>query len=82
MNDRYLSVAEICTYFGIKRDTVYKWISEKEFPFTIAKNLSDKEWVSSKLEETGERIRHFEGKCKEYNELLRVLLVSKETGVN
>ena len=55
---------------------------EKEFPFTIAKNLSDKEWVSSKLEEIGERIRHFEDKCKEYNELLKVLLVSKETGVN
>ena len=32
MNDRYLSVAEICTYLGIKRDTVYKWISEKELP--------------------------------------------------
>ena len=29
MNDRYLSVAEICTYLGIKRDTVYKCISEK-----------------------------------------------------
>ena len=55
---------------------------EKEFPFTIAKNLSDKDWVSNKLEEIGERIRHFEDKCKEYNELLRVLLVSKETGVN
>ena len=32
MNDRYLSVAEICTYLGIKRDTVYKWISKKELP--------------------------------------------------
>ena len=32
MNDRYLSVAEICTYLGIKRDTVYKWISEKRLP--------------------------------------------------
>jgi len=32
MNDRYLSVAEICTYLGIKRDTVYKWISEKKLP--------------------------------------------------
>ena len=30
MNDRYLSVAEICTYLGINRDTVYKWISEKK----------------------------------------------------
>ena len=55
---------------------------KKEFPFTIAKNLSDKEWVSSKLEEIGERISHFEDKCREYNELLKVLLVSKETGVN
>ena len=32
MNDRYLSVSEICTYLGIKRDTVYKWISEKKLP--------------------------------------------------
>ena len=32
MNDRYLSVAEICLYLGIKRDTVYKWISEKKLP--------------------------------------------------
>ena len=32
MNDRWLSVAEICTYLGIKRDTVYKWISEKDMP--------------------------------------------------
>ena len=32
MNDRYLSVAEICAYLGIKRDTVYKWISEKKLP--------------------------------------------------
>ena len=55
---------------------------EKEFPFTIAKNLSDKKWVESKLEEIGERISHFEDKCREYNELLKVLLVSKETGVN
>ena len=55
---------------------------EKEFPFTIAKNLSDKKWVESKVEEIGERILHFEGKCKEYNELLKVLLASKEAGVN
>jgi len=32
MNDRYLSVAEIYTYLSIKRDTVYKWISEKDMP--------------------------------------------------
>ena len=30
--DRWLSVDEITAYLGIKRDTVYKWISEKQMP--------------------------------------------------
>lgn len=32
MEDRWLSVDEIGEYLGIKRDTVYKWISEKYMP--------------------------------------------------
>ena len=32
MEDRWLSVDEIGDYLGIKRDTVYKWISEKKMP--------------------------------------------------
>ena len=32
LNDRWLSVDEIGDYLGIKRDTVYKWISEKGMP--------------------------------------------------
>ena len=32
MSDRWLSDAKIRTYLGIKRDTVYKWISKKELP--------------------------------------------------
>jgi len=32
MEDRWLSVDEIGDYLGIKRDTVYKWISEKGLP--------------------------------------------------
>ena len=32
MEDRWLSVDEISAYLGIKRDTVYKWISEKQMP--------------------------------------------------
>lgn len=32
MEDRWLSVDEIGEYLGIKRDTVYKWISEKNMP--------------------------------------------------
>jgi excisionase family DNA binding protein len=32
MEDRWLSVDEIGAYLGIKRDTVYKWITEKQMP--------------------------------------------------
>ena len=32
MEDRWLSVDEICSYLGIKRDTIYKWINEKNMP--------------------------------------------------
>ena len=32
MEDRWLSVDEIATYLGIKRETVYKWIDEKQMP--------------------------------------------------
>lgn len=32
MEDRWLSVDEIGTYLGVKRDTIYKWISEKDMP--------------------------------------------------
>lgn len=32
MEERWLSVDEIAVYLGIKRDTVYKWISEKNMP--------------------------------------------------
>ena len=29
---RLLSVEEICQYLGLSRDTVYKWISERQMP--------------------------------------------------
>jgi excisionase family DNA binding protein len=32
MEDRWLSVDEIAAYLGIKRDTVYKWIDNKDMP--------------------------------------------------
>ena len=32
MEERWFSVDEIAAYLGIKRDTVYKWISEKQMP--------------------------------------------------
>lgn len=31
-DDRWLSVEEIATYLGIKRDTVYKWIERRSMP--------------------------------------------------
>ncbi len=32
MEDRWLSGDEIATYLGVKRDTVYGWISNKNLP--------------------------------------------------
>lgn len=32
MEDRWHSVDEIGEYLGVKRDTIYKWISEKSMP--------------------------------------------------
>ena len=32
MDDRWLSVDEIAAYLGIKRDTVYKWITRRDMP--------------------------------------------------
>lgn len=32
MADRWLSVDEIADHLGVKRDTVYKWISERQMP--------------------------------------------------
>ena len=32
LEDRWLSVDEIAQYLGIKRDTIYKWISDKKMP--------------------------------------------------
>lgn len=46
MEDRWLSVDEIGTYLGIKRDTVYKWIGEKAMPAHRIGRL----WKFKKLE--------------------------------
>jgi excisionase family DNA binding protein len=32
MDDRWLSVGDIATHLGVRDDTVYKWIKEKQLP--------------------------------------------------
>lgn len=32
MEDRWYSVDEIAAYLGVKRDTVYRWISDRNMP--------------------------------------------------
>ncbi len=32
MDDRWLSVADIAEYLGVKKDTVYKWLSKGTIP--------------------------------------------------
>lgn len=32
VNDRWLSVDEIAAYLGIKRETIYKWLTDKNMP--------------------------------------------------
>jgi excisionase family DNA binding protein len=46
MEDRWLSVDEIADHLGIKRDTVYKWISERQMPGHKIGRL----WKFNKLE--------------------------------
>ena len=32
MEDRWLSISEICKYLGVSKDTVYEWIDKHEMP--------------------------------------------------
>jgi len=32
MEDRWLSISEICKHLGVSNDTVYKWIDKHEMP--------------------------------------------------
>ena len=38
IDDRWLSVDEICKYLGIGKDTVYKWIDKHENLFLVGRN--------------------------------------------
>lgn len=32
LNERWLSVEEISQYLGVKRDTIYKWLENRQMP--------------------------------------------------
>jgi excisionase family DNA binding protein len=36
MEDRWLSVTEVCEYLGVSRDTIYKWINTLNMPASRA----------------------------------------------
>jgi excisionase family DNA binding protein len=53
MEDRWLSITEICKYLGVSNDTVYKWIDKHNMPahrmgrlWKFKKNEVD-EWIKA-----------------------------------
>jgi excisionase family DNA binding protein len=64
LSDRWLSVDEIASYLGVKRDTVYKWIDRQNMPahkvgrlWKFRRDEID-EWVLSKSARSGRLPRH------------------------
>lgn len=70
MEDRWLSVDEIATHLGIKRDTVYTWIGEKQMPAhrvgRLWKFRQDEvdQWVRSGLARGGRNRAEDEGESE------------------
>ena len=40
-SDRWLSVEEIAIHLGIKKDTVYKWVTKKHMPLLVSFHVAD-----------------------------------------
>ena len=55
MEDRWLSITEICKYLGVSNDTVYKWIDKHGMPaFRMGRLWKfKKEQVDAWVEEGG-----------------------------
>lgn len=53
LEDRWLSVGDICTYLGVSNDTVYRWIEKNDMPahrvgrFWKFKREEVDEWVKA-----------------------------------
>ena len=73
MEDRWLSVDEIGEYLGIKRDTVYKWIAEKNMPahrvgrFWKFKKARVDHWVENSGDDTSESDENAQHNAKDKN---------------
>jgi len=46
MEDRWLTVDDICIYLSVTKDTVYKWIDHKQMPA----NKVGRKWMFQKSE--------------------------------
>ena len=55
---------------------------EQKFPFNIIGKIADNDWVNTKVEEIQEQVNQWQEKCKHYEDLIKVLLENKSTGVN
>jgi len=55
---------------------------EQKFPFNIVSKLADKDWINTKVEEIQEKVNQWQEKCAHYEDLIKMLLVSKKAGVN
>ena len=55
---------------------------EQKFPFNIVSKLADKDWINTKVEEIQEQVNQWQEKCAHYEDLIKLLLLNKEAGVN
>ena len=55
---------------------------EQKFPFNIVSKLADKDWINTKVEQIHEQVNQWQEKCAHYEDLIKMLLVSKKAGVN
>ncbi len=61
MDDRLITINEVCQRFNIHRSTYYRWIKENpDFPTPIALNKKSKRFRLREIEEFEEAQRCFE----------------------
>lgn len=89
IDDRWLSVDEICKYLGIGKDTVYKWIDKHGMPahrmgrlWKFKKEQVDK-WVKAAflgIEKTNDCLKQF-GRVELKKQSKKLFAALAETGI-